>query len=77
MNIEEITVQVIKHLDVRVGDVVIFSVPGRLSLLQRDRFESVMKDILPDGVKPLMLEDGMKCEGVLRMANSDCTVVAG
>ncbi|MBK5204346.1 MAG: hypothetical protein JJD98_02745 [Polaromonas sp.] len=58
--------ETIEMVSVKLGDVVILTMNGHLSTDQRERLMSCVNDVLPDGVKALVLDGGVKM-AVLRV----------
>jgi len=67
MELENVTIQVIKSLEIQAGDTLVFSFPGRLPAQASGRVLDGLKEIFPTGVHVILLDDGATCEGVLRM----------
>lgn len=67
MELENVTIQVIKSLEIQAGDTIVFSFPGRLTAPATERILAGLKEILPTEVHVILLDDGASCEGVLRM----------
>lgn len=52
------TVEKIKILQVQPGDIVVFQHPGILSGIAHENIRAILREILPDNVQILILEEG-------------------
>lgn len=70
MDLKDFTVQVIKHLELQPGDTLVFSTPDRVSASERERFGAHVKNLFP-GIKAILMDGGMNCDGVLRLNDGE------
>ena len=63
----------IQILAVNPGDIVVLSYPGKLTLAARDSIRSIWQSLWPGRLTPtlVILEEGMKLDGILRAASED------
>lgn len=68
----------IKQFDVKAGDTVVITFPGRLSTLAYEHLLERGKDMFPADVRVWIIEDGGTVDSVLRLnGGCDCSAITG